>query len=161
MKTCIIYHSQSGVTRCVAERLKEACGGDLIEVKLKEGHSTPAAYFLGLFRAIRHKSNPIEPAAIDVSAADVVVIGTPVWTRKATPAIISAVEALRECRGKKAVLFATCVSAAGKALPDLAHALEEKGMTVTGQVVFTRRDLEMDDRMHVLTECVMQTGRAR
>nr|WP_319376360.1 NAD(P)H-dependent oxidoreductase [uncultured Methanoregula sp.] len=160
MKTCIIYHSHSGVTRGVAERVKETFGGELIEVKLKEGHTTPIAYFLGLFRAIRHTSDPIEPSAIDVSAADVVVIGTPVWARKATPAITSAVAALRGCQGKKAVLFATCGSAAGEALPDLAHALEEKGMTITGQVVFTRQDLEKDDRMNALAECVMQAGRA-
>jgi hypothetical protein len=33
-------------------------------------------------------------------------------------------------------------------------------MTVTGQVVFTRQDLEKDDRMNTLAECVMQAGRA-
>jgi NAD(P)H-dependent FMN reductase len=144
----------------VAKRLKAACGGELIEVKLKEGHSSPVAYFLGLFRAIKHETDPVEPAAIDVSAADVIVIGTPVWSRKATPAITSAVDALQGCSGKKAVLFATCGSAAGNALPGLADALARKGMTVTGQVVFTRQDLGKDERMNALAECVMQAGRA-
>jgi flavodoxin len=160
MNTCTIYHSHSGNTRGVAERVKAACGGDLIEVKLSEHHSSPVAYFLGLFRAMKHQHDPIEPGRIDVSAADVVVIGTPVWTRKATPAITAAVNALQGCSGKKVVIFATCGSAAGDALPTLARALEERGMTVTGQVVFTRHDLRDDDRIHALAECVKRTGRA-
>lgn len=160
MKTSIIYHSHSGNTRNIAEKMNAACGGELIEVKLREGHSSPVAYFLGLFRAMKHQYDPIEPATIDVSAADVVVIGTPVWARKATPAIIAAVEGLKGCSGKKAVIFATCGSAAGDTLPVLARALEAKGMTVTGQVVFTRNDLRDDDKMTALAECVKRTGHA-
>ena len=160
MNTCIIYHSPSGNTRSVAEHVKSACGGDLIEVKLKEGHSTPLAYFLGLFRSMNHKCSPIEPEVIDVTSADVIVIGTPVWTRKATPAITAAVNALQGCSGKKAILFATCGSSAGETLPRLAKALEEKGMTVTGQVVFTGRDLKDETKLDSLAEYIEQTGRA-
>lgn len=134
VKAYIIYHSHTGTTRAVAERVQAACGGELIEVKLKEGHSSPVAYFLGLFRSLYHQRNPIEPAAIDVSSADVVVIGTPVWTRRATPAITAAGGALQGCRGKKAVLFATCGAIAGDTLPLLAGALEARGVHIAGQM---------------------------
>lgn len=160
MKTRIIYHSHSGNTRNMAERVQASCGGELTEVKLTEGHSSPVAYFLGVFRSMKKEYDPIEPATIDVSGSDCVVIGTPVWTRKATPAIAAAVEALEGCQGKKAVLFATCGSAAGDTLPALARALEAKGMTVTGQFVFTRHDLRDEAMMKALAECVEQTGRA-
>lgn len=160
MKTSIIYHSHSGNTRTVAERLQAACGGELTGIKLKEGHSSPVAYFLGLFRSMKQEFDPIEPATIDISGSDCVVIGTPVWTRKATPAVSAAVEALDGCRGKRAVLFATCGSAAGDTLPALARALSAKGMTVTGQFVFTRHDLRDEAKMKALAECVEQTGRA-
>jgi flavodoxin len=160
VKTSIIYHSHSGITRSVAERLQAACGSEITEVKLREGHSSPVAYFLGLFRSMKKEFDPIEPAAIDVSGSDCIVIGTPVWTRKATPAIAAAVEALNGCRGKKAVLFATCGSAAGDTLPALARALEGKGMTVTGQFVFTRHDLRDEGKHKALAECVEQTARA-
>ncbi len=158
MKTCIIFHSHSGITRGVAESIKTACGGELIEVTLKEGHSSPIAYFLGLLRSMRHTYDPIEPASIDVSSADVVVIGTPVWTRRATPAITAAVQALTGCNGKKAVLFATCGAVAGETLPILAEALTAKGMIIAGQCVFTRQDIDDEDRVNALIFRIMETG---
>jgi len=160
MKVQIIYHSHSGITRGVAEEVKAACGGELIEVKLKEGHSSPVAYFLGLWRSLKHEHDPIEPATIDVSSADVVVIGTPVWTRRATPAITAAVEALKGCRGKTAVLFATCGAAAGDTLPLLAEALAAKGMVVGGQFVLTARDIREKEQVSALISAVKESGSA-
>jgi len=157
-KVQIIYHSHSGITRGVAEEVKSACGGELIEVKLKEGHSSPVAYFLGLWRSLKHEHDPIEPATIDVSQADLVVIGTPVWTRRATPAITAAVEALKGCRGKTAVLFATCGSAAGDTLPLLAEALAAKGMTIGGEFVLTARDIREKERVNALISTVKEFG---
>lgn len=160
MKAVIIYHSHTGTTRGVAESVHAACGGTIIEVKPKERHSSPVAYFLGLFRSWKHEYDPIEPEILDVSSADVVVIGTPVWTRRATPAITAAVEALRGCRGKKAVLFATCGAYAGDTLPILARALEAKGVIVAGQFVLTQHDLRDRERVEALIAKVMETGRA-
>ena len=108
MKTSIIYHSYSGITRGVAEQIQKACGGDLIEVKLKKNYSSLTAYSLGCYRARKEECDPIEPETIDVSASDIIVIGTPVWAFKATPAINAAIAALKGCDGKKAVIFATC-----------------------------------------------------
>src|SRR5271157_3554973 len=108
MKTCIIYHSYSGITRGVAEKIQKTCGGDLIEVTLKQNYSTLTAYTLGCYRAMKEECDPIEPETIDVSASDLIVIGTPVWAFKATPAINAAIAALKGCEGKKAVIFATC-----------------------------------------------------
>lgn len=158
MKTTIIYHSHSGTTRGIAQKIQEACDGDIIEVKLKEGHSSPVAYFIGLFRSLKHESDPIEPEIIDVSSADVVVIGTPVWTRKATPAIKAAVEALKGCRGKNAVLFATCRSSAGDTLPVLANALAEKGVRVAGEYVFDKNDVQDRDKIDALIAAVKSVG---
>ena len=85
MKTSIIYHSYSGITRGIAEKIQEACGGDLIEVKLKKNYSSITAYSLGCYRAMKEECDPVEPETIDVSTSDLVVIGTPVWAFKATP----------------------------------------------------------------------------
>ncbi len=67
MKTSIIYHSYSGITRGVAEQIQKACGGDLIEVKLKKNYSSLTAYSLGCYRARKEECDPIEPETIDVS----------------------------------------------------------------------------------------------
>ena len=118
MKTSIIYHSYSGITRGIAEKIQKACGGDLIEVKPKENYSTLTAYSLGCYRAMKEECDKIEPETIDVSTSDLIVIGTPVWAFKATPATNAAIAALKGCDGKKAVIFATCGSSGKGYSPD-------------------------------------------
>lgn len=154
MKTSIIYHSFSGITRGVAEKIQKACGGDLIEVTLKKNYSSITAYSLGCYRAIREESDPIEPESIDVSASDLVVIGTPVWAFKATPAVNAAIAALKGCDGKKAVIFATCGSSAKDTLPILEKALEAKGVSVVGQFVITRKEIGEGQKVKVLIDSI-------
>jgi flavodoxin len=152
MKTSIIYHSYSGITRGVAEQIQKACGGDLIEVKLKKNYSSLTAYSMGCYRAIKEESDPIEPEIIDVSASDLMVLGTPVWAFKATPAINAAIAALKGCDGKKAVLFATCGSSAKETLPILKKALEAKGVSVIGQCVINKKEIGEGQKVRVLID---------
>jgi flavodoxin len=147
MKTSIIYHSYSGITRGIAGKIQKACGGDLIEVKPKENYSTLTAYSLGCYRAIKEESDAVIPETIDVSTSDLVVIGTPVWAFKATPVTNAAIAALKGCEGKKAVIFATCGSSAKDTLLILKKALEAKGVKVQGQFVLTRQGTQ--DAMQV------------
>jgi flavodoxin len=154
MKTNIIYHSYSGITRMVAEKIQKACGGDLVEVRLKQDYSALTAYTIGCYRAMKEECDPIEPAAIDVSESDLVVIGTPVWAFKATPAINAAVAALKGCDGKKGVIFATCGSSAKETLPILKKSLEAKGMTVVGQFVLTKREIGEGSKVNALIDSV-------
>ncbi len=116
MKTIIVYHSYTGVTRTIAERIRTVCGGDLVEVRSREPYSKLTAYTLGTFRARGGKADAVEPASIDVSGYDRIVIGTPVWAWRATPVANGAVEALVGANGKSAVIFATCGSAPGDTL---------------------------------------------
>ena len=160
MTICIIFHSASGITRGIAGKVNAECGGTLTEVTLPEGHSLPVTYFLGLYRSMKHEYDPINPDIIDVSGFDCVVIGTPVWARKPTPAIISAVEALTGCEGKKAVLFATCRSNAGDTLGILTRAVEAKGMIVRGQFVMRTRDIQDGMPVNALISRVKESGGA-
>jgi flavodoxin len=154
MKTSIIYHSYSGITRGIAEKIQEACGGDLIEVKLKKNYSAITAYSLGCYRARREECDPIEPESIDVSTSDLVVIGTPVWAFKATPAINAVIAALKGCDGKKAVIFATCGSSAKDTLPILKKALSAKGVSVVGEYVLTRKEIGEGQKVNDLIESI-------
>ncbi|WP_440951338.1 flavodoxin family protein [Methanosphaerula subterraneus] len=150
MKPITIFHSYSGVTRGVADKVKAACGGDLIEVKPKEKYSSLSAYSLGCFRALREEGEPIDPEVIDVSAYDLLVIGTPVWAWKATPPVNAAIAALSGCEGKRAVLFATCGASARDTLPTLRKALAAKGVEVADEFVFTTKDIKEGKRIEEL-----------
>jgi flavodoxin len=158
MKTCIIYHSYSGITRGVAEKVGSACTGDLIEVKPQEKYTTLTAYTLGCLRARNGECDPIDPGTIDVSAYDIVVIGTPVWAWKATPAVNAAIAALKGCEGKKAIIFATCGGMPGETLPILKRALEAKGATVLGDFVFTKKDIGNAKKENELIASVKAAG---
>ena len=160
MKTCIIYNSYSGNTRSVAERVHAACGGNLIEVKSNENSSRLTAYTIGCYRAMKGMCDPIEPATIDVAADDLIVIGTPVWAGRATPAINAAVAALQGCRGKKAVIFATCGGKERETLPMLKKALEEKGVIVAGEFVFDKNGMKDPERINTMISKIKTMGSA-
>jgi flavodoxin len=158
MKTRIIYHSYSGNTRNVAEKVHAACGGDLVEVKLTSDYSRLTAYTIGCYRAMKGMCDPIEQKAIDVTAADILVIGTPVWAGKATPAINAAVAALEGCRGKNAVIFATCGKDGGETLPVIKNALETKGVKVCGEFVFDKQGITDPDRINAMISAIKSAG---
>ena len=154
MKTSIIYHSYSGNTRSVAAAVHAACGGKLIEITSKEYSSRLSAYTIGCYRAMKGMGDPIEPAVIDVAADDLIVIGTPVWAGRATPAINAAVAALDGCAGKKAVIFATCGGKERETLPMLKKALEEKGVIVAGEFVFDKTGMKDPDRINAMISAI-------
>jgi flavodoxin len=158
MKTSIIFNSYTGNTRSVAEAVHAACGGELIEVISQEYSSKITAYTLGCYRAMKGMSDPIEPAAIDVSADDIIVIGTPVWAGKATPAINAAVAALTGCTGKKAVIYATCGKNGGESLTILKKALEERGVTVAGEFVFDRNGVKEPAGIDAMISAIRAAG---
>jgi len=158
MKTSIIYHSYSGNTRSVAEKVRDACGGNLVEVKLTSDYSSLTAYTLGCYRAMKGVCDPIEQKEIDVAADDVIVIGTPVWASRATPAVNAAVAALAGCKGKKAVIFATSGGKEGDTLPMLRKALEEKGVTVAGEFVFDKTGIKDPARINAMISAIKAAG---
>jgi flavodoxin len=158
MKNSIIYHSYSGNTRGVAEKIRDACGGRLIEVRSTQYSSRLTAYTIGCYRAMKGMCDTIDPAAIDVAADDLIVIGTPVWAGRATPAINAAVVALAGCSGKRAVIFATCGKEGGDSLPMLKKALGEKGVTVAGEFVFDKKGIADPDRISALCSAIKGAG---
>lgn len=160
MKTCIIYHSYSGNTRSVAERIYAACGGKLVEVKSNKYSSRLAAYTIGCYRAMKGMCDPVEPETIDVTSDDLIVIGTPVWAGRATPAINGAVKALAGCEGKPAVIFATCGGKERETLPILKKALDAKGVKVKGEFVFDKAGVNDPDRINAMIQTIKTTAGA-
>jgi len=158
MKTSIIYHSYSGNTRSMAEKVSDACGGDLVEVKPKSDYSRLTAYTLGCYRAMKGVCDPIDREEIDVTADDVIVIGTPVWASRATPVVNAAVAALKGCRGKKAVIFATSGGKEGDTLPMLRKVLEAKGVIVAGEFVFDRAGQKDTERISAMVSAIQSAG---
>ena len=145
IRACVIFYSYSGITRAVAEGIRSASGCDVIEVKTTEPYTAFSAYTTGVLHSRKGISDPIEPAAIDVSGYDFLIIGTPVWAWKPSPAINAAVKALRGCEGKMAVIFTTCSNQPGEALPILSRALSARGVRVMAEISLDANDTKNPD----------------
>jgi hypothetical protein len=154
MPICIIFHSYSGITRGIAEKIEKACEGRLIEVAPRKQYNKLTVYLAGGRRAMKGESDPIDPERIDVAACELLVIGTPVWAGNPTPVINAAIGGLVNCEGKKAVLFATCGVQAGKTLEVMTRALEAKGVAVAGAMVFSRKEIGDEKKVQGLVDAV-------
>jgi DNA-binding transcriptional ArsR family regulator len=145
IRACVIFYSYSGITRGVAEGIRNASGCDLIEVRTKKPYTSFSAYTTGVLRSRKMACDPIEPAGIDVAGYDLLIIGTPVWAWMPSPAINAAVRALKGCEGKRAVIFSTCSNQPGEALPILNKALADRGVRVMAGISLNAEDTKNPD----------------
>ena len=145
IRACVIFYSYSGVTRRVAEGIRSASGCDLVEVRTKKPYTWLTLFPTGVMRARRQACDLIEPETIDVSGYDLLIIGTPVWTGKPTPAINAAVKALSGCEGKMAVVFITYLNCPGEALGILGKALADRGVRVMAEISLDEKDTKNPD----------------
>jgi len=161
MSVCIIYHSETGTTRTAAGQVAAATGSDLVEVKDLAGYSKLSMYLKGAPRAMQGKKADIEPAVIDVSGYDAVVVGTPVWAGNPTPAFNAAVAALVGIEGKAAVVFCTSGGAPGKTLETMKAMLAGRGADVRGEISLTTRDVEKPGAVGPLVDLVRSLAKER
>ena len=154
METCIVYHSETGNTKRVAERLASATGARLVPVKDCACYTDETIYKLGAQRAHQGEKATIEPREIDVSGCNMIVIGSPVWSWNPTPAINAAIAALNGCTGKRGIVFVTSGGKPGETLEIMARALEGRGVLVVGRVLFMPADLDAPGRFAELLNLV-------
>lgn len=113
METLIIYYSESENTKKVAETLAYQLKCDIIRIKDMKKRSGILNKFNSSIDAFRENKTEIYPSNIDISAYDIIYIGTPTWASNPTPAIITLIDRL-DLKGKDVVLFATMSSSGGK-----------------------------------------------
>lgn len=154
MSRCVIYHSHSGVTRSLAQKIKNACGADLIEVMPKKSYNALSVYAVGGYRAMKDAQDPIEQKKIDVAGYDLIILGTPVWAGKPTPAVNAAITTLKGYESKKAIVVVTCKSQPGQTAGIIRKRLETMGMKVIGVFVFTAADLKDGKKLNELIVAV-------
>lgn len=140
MKTAIIYHSHSGITRKVAEELHKEISGELIEVTPEKPYSSLMVYPKGCYRAAKGLSDSIKPARIDLSGFDQVVIASPVWAGKQTPVINGALDALTHGEGKRSYAIMTCGKreSGEEAMKSFTSAMSGAGLSVVGSSVLDK-----------------------
>ena len=158
MKILCIYHSETGNTHSVMEALSKSTGADLIRVRDLAGYGKATKYLLGAPRARKGDCAAIEPDEIDLSGYDLVMLGSPVWASRPTPAANAMIQALKNSSGKKAVLVCTSRSTSGEALTLMENQAKERGMEVVGSfhVGFSLKGSRNEEEMAALVRAVTE-----
>ncbi|AOL04215.1 MULTISPECIES: NAD(P)H-dependent oxidoreductase [Burkholderia] len=78
-KVLVVFYSRTGTTRRAASALVAMLDADIEEIVVKQGRSGPFGYLRSLVEAVNRKPADIVRSKRDLSAYDLVVIGSPVW----------------------------------------------------------------------------------
>jgi flavodoxin len=146
MKPCIIYHSETGNTRHIAQHLASVCDGHLVEVYDRASYSALTRFLLRCKKARSEEQTMVEPASVDVSAYDVLVFGSPVWAFKPTPVIHAAIAALSGCEGRQAVVFFTHGGRPGESEEVAKKWIEARGMHFSGALAIHQKDIKDEQK---------------
>ena len=168
MKVLIAYFTRTGVTRQVAEVLRETLSASdteevvSTEIVDRRNWSGPVGFIRALWASLRRKATTIEPLPVRVEDFDLVVVGTPVWADSVTPA------ARTFCAGqgrkaRRIALFCTMRSSgAEKTLATLAQLCEKEPAATlaltTRQVkdLARKREGEAADRLRRFVETLTE-----
>ena len=127
MKTLLFFYSYSGKTKELANQLATETNADLYEIKDVRKPSTLAAYTKGALRAMRQKTLPTQPIAVNLDAYDKILIMAPIWAGFPAPSINSVFDILPI--GKEVSFFAVSASGKSKGKDAVLMALAQKGCT--------------------------------
>ena len=154
MKICIIYHSESGNTRHVAQHIASAFDAKLIEICDTASYIRLTRFFVLCKMARGEEKTLIEPESVDVSEYDLVVFGSPVWAFKPTPVIHAAIDGLKGCMGKPAVAFSTHGGRPGQTDETFKKWIEGRGMVLVAVTNIHQNDIENEEKTKELVALV-------
>ena len=154
MKICIIYHSETGNTRHVAQHIASAFDTQLIEVSDTVSYNRLTRFLVLCKMANREEKTVIEPASVDISGFDLVVFGSPVWVFKPTPVIYAAIDGLKGCMGKPAFAFSTHGGRPGKTDEIFKKWIEKRGMVPVAITYIHQNDRENQKKTKELVALV-------
>jgi hypothetical protein len=105
-KILIVYYTRTGKTKLVCETLQKNLNADAIEVKDKKDRSGGVGYSRGSLDAVLDRHTTIEPEKMDLLPYTHIIIASPIWEWKLSPAMHTFIEA-NNFTGKKILLLTT------------------------------------------------------
>jgi flavodoxin len=89
LKSLVVYYTRTGNARFVAETIAAEIGADVEEVIDLKKRTGALGFLSGGSDARRGKETAIAPTKKSPAEYDLVIIGTPVWAGRPTPAILT------------------------------------------------------------------------
>ena len=106
MKSLVVHYSRSGNTRFAAEKISQKIGGDIEEIIDKKRRKGPLGFVIGGFDATRGRKTDIAEMKKSPRDYDLIVVGTPMWNKRITPAVRTYLED-NKFSEKRVALFCT------------------------------------------------------
>jgi flavodoxin len=104
MKTLVVYYTRTGNARFVAQTIAARVGADIEEVIDLKKRSGIIGYFRGASDARSGRETEIAPTTKSPTDYDLIIIGTPIWNERPTPAITTYLKK-NNLAGKKVAVF--------------------------------------------------------
>ena len=130
-KILILYYSRTGNTRMTCEALQKELNAQLIEVKDLTDRSGSWGGLTGMLNTLFNMETGIDPEHPDLSSCSNIILASPLWAGKLSPAIRTLI-ARNKFDNKKVIIFTT-----GNAILDEANQEKNKALVKasSGQVV--------------------------
>lgn len=153
MSILIAYYSAGGNTKEIASRIIEKIGSGAECTRIEPVHEYTnifSRYLLGTLRAKRGIKSPIKEAKTDLEPYNLLLVGFPIWSGKLPPPVITYIDSLTNCGGKKAATFIS--SHWGfESYHKIGHKeLQGKGLEILGSLSFKARRVEESELNKVL-----------
>ena len=140
MSTIILYYSDGGTTKIVAETLALNLRTDICRIKDMKKRDGIRNRLSSTIDAFRETKTEIYPPRIDLEEYDTVYIGTPTWANNPTPAIITLIDSC-DLRGKDVILFTTTSASEGEnTLDKMEMKIRARGGRVIQQFTIKTKD---------------------
>ena len=144
MERIILYYSDGGKTKVVAETLAVNLRCDICQIKDMKKRDGIMNRFSSTIDAFRESKTEIYPPTLDLEEYDTIYIGTPTWANNPTPAIITLIDRC-DLRGKDIVLFTTTSTSDGEsALEKMEMKVRARGARVVQQFSIKTKDKSLD-----------------
>lgn len=106
MKSLVVYYTRTGNARFVAETIAAEIGADAEEVIDMKKRSGVLGYLSGGKAARQGKETQIAPSKKSPADYDLIIVGTPIWAARPTPAVTTYLKK-NNLSGKKVAVFFT------------------------------------------------------
>jgi flavodoxin len=107
MKSCIAYYSRIGNTEIAAQYLAEKIGAKVIKLEDKTNYGGIIGFIKGGMNASKAKKAEMDSSIYDeISTFERIILATPVWAGKTTPAMNAVLENV-DFEGKEVYVMTT------------------------------------------------------
>ncbi len=150
MKTLIVYYSRTGLTKKIAENMKnKILESEIEEVESVKNRSGILGYLLSGKEAVKGTLADIKETKFDLNNYDLTILGTPVWGGNISSPIRAYIEKNKDELKNIAIFFTQGSSGAERAKQKLEKFLNKN---IENYVIFTSKEIvqnKFDEKLNI------------